>query len=136
MSAVVRHVISPEAFTAINAAVSLGMGSLRAEPPQNLSDWAEDHFKLAGESSHQKGAWESWPFQIGWMDAFSNDDIEHVDVQKSKRVGYTKTVAAFVAYNIAHRRRKQAVWQPTDDDRDSFVKSEIDPVLDLSLIHI
>ena len=129
MSAVVRHVISSEAFTAINAAVSLGMGSLRAEPPQNLSDWAEDHFKLAGESSHQKGAWESWPFQIGWMDAFSNDDIEHVDVQKSKRVGYTKTVAAFVAYNIAHRRRKQAVWQPTDDDRDSFVKSEIDPVL-------
>ncbi len=125
-----RHRCSPEARRAAIAAVRLGLDSLRADPPQRLSDWSAEHFKLAGESSHQKGAWEAWPFQIGWMDAFSNDDIEHVDVQKSKRVGYTKTVAAFVAYNIAHRRRKQAVWQPTDDDRDSFVKSEVDPVLD------
>ena len=42
----------------------------------------------------------------------------------------TKMVTAYVAYNVAHRRRKQALWQPTDDDRDSYVKSEIDPVLD------
>lgn len=122
--------VPAETRSAIRASVRLGLDSLKAEPPQRLSDWARDHFKLAGESSHQKGAWESWPFQIGWMDAFSNDDIEHVDVQKSKRVGYTKTVTAFIAYNIAHRRRKQAVWQPTDDDRDSFVKSEVDPVID------
>ncbi len=125
-----RYRCSPEARRAAIAAVRLGLDSLRADPPQRLSDWSAENFKLAGESSHQKGAWEAWPFQIGWMDAFSNDDIEHVDVQKSKRVGYTKTVSAFVAYNIAHRRRKQAVWQPTDDDRDSFVKSEVEPVLD------
>lgn len=125
-----RFRIARETRAAVMAAVRSGMASMRAEPPQRLSDWAADNFKLAGESSHQKGAWEAWPVQIGWMDAFSNDDIEHVDVQKSKRVGYTKTLVAFVAYNIAHRRRKQALWQPTDDDRDSFVKSEIDPVLD------
>lgn len=122
--------VHPGTRAAVGKAVREGLSSLRAEPPQRLSDWAHENFKLAGESSHQKGSWESWPFQIGWMDAFSNDDIEEVTVQKSKRVGYTKTVTAFVAYNIAHRRRKQAVWQPTDDDRDSFVKSEIDPVLD------
>lgn len=125
----VAHHIDVSTKQAITAAVALGLSSLRAEPPQRLSDWACEHFRLAGESSHQKGGWTPWPFQIGWMDAFSNDDIEHCDVQKSKRVGYTKTVAAFVAYNIAHRRRKQAVYQPTDDDRDSFVKSEIEPVL-------
>lgn len=125
-----RYTIAPETRAALLTATSSGMASLRADPPQNLSDYARDHFKLAGESSHQKGSWTAWPFQTGWMDAFSNDDIEHVDIQKSKRVGYTKTLVAFVAYNIAHRRRKQALWQPTDDDRDSFVKSEIDPVLD------
>lgn len=129
MSAVLAVPLSMETRASIKAGVRLGLSSLRADPPQRLSDWAAEHFKLTGESSHQKGAWEAWPFQIGWMDAFSNDDIEHVDVQKSKRVGYTKTVVAFVAYNIAHRRRKQAVWQPTDDDRDSFVKSELEPVL-------
>lgn len=120
-----------EARKAIRQAVRRGMEPLQADPPQNLSEWAEDHFQLAGESSHQKGAWESWPFQIGIMDAFSSDAIEQVDVQKSKRVGYTKMVTAYVAYNIAHRRRKQALWQPTDDDRDSYVKSEIEPILDL-----
>lgn len=126
----VRHRIAPETAQAIVKSVRLGLDSLRAEPPVRLSDWAERHFKLAGESSHQKGAWEAWPFQLGILDFFSDDRIEDVAIMKSKRVGYTKMVTAFVAYNIAHRRRKQALWQPTDDDRDSYVKSEIEPVLD------
>mgnify|MGYP000479325208 CR=1 FL=1 len=119
----------------INAAVA-GMSSMRAEPPQPLSVWAREHFFLSAESSHTRGQWVAYPFQIGWMDAFSNDDIEEVSMRKSKRVGYTKTLNAFIAYNAAHRRRKQALWQPTDDDRDSFVKSEIDPMLrDVAALH-
>lgn len=115
---------------ALAVALRQGLEPLKADPPQRLADWAATHFQLSGDSSHQKGQWEAWPFQIGWMDAFSNDDIEQVDVQKAKRVGYTKTLVAYVAYNAAHRFRKQALWQPTDDDRDSFVKTEIDPMLD------
>lgn len=122
--------LSKEALYAIKAAVRLGLESLRAEPPQSLSDWAAEHFILAGESSHQKGGWVAWPFQRGILDFMSDDRIEELAVKKSKRVGYTKMITAFVAYNIAHRRRKQALWQPTDDDRDSYVKSEIEPVLD------
>jgi phage terminase large subunit GpA-like protein len=119
-----------ETAAAIKAAVRLGLESLRAEPPERLGDWAQDNFKLAGESSHQKGAWLAWAFQVGILDFMSDDRIEELDVQKAKRVGYTKMVTAFVCYNIAHRRRKQALWQPTDDDRDSYVKTEIDPLLD------
>ncbi len=122
--------IHPETAAAIKAAVRLGLESLRAEPPQRLGDWAREHFKLAGESSHTKGAWVAWPFQVGILDFMSDDQIEELDVMKAKRVGYTKMVTAYVCYNVAHRRRKQALWQPTDDDRDSYVKSEIDPVLD------
>lgn len=122
--------IHPETAEAIKGAVRLGLESLRAEPPQRLGDWARDHFKLAGESSHTKGAWVAWAFQVGILDFMSDDQIEELDVMKAKRVGYTKMVTAFLAYNVAHRRRKQALWQPTDDDRDSYVKSEIDPVLD------
>ena len=122
---------SRETREAIKAAVRLGLSSLRADPPQRLGDWARDHFKLAGESSHQKGAWQAWAFQVGVLDFMSDDRIEELDVMKAKRVGYTKMVTAFIAYNIAHRRRKQALWQPTDDDRDSYVKSEIEPVIDL-----
>ena len=112
----------------VNAALA-GLAPLRAEPPQTLSQWAADHFRLSAESSHTQGQWQAYPFQRGWMDAFSDDAIEEVTVRKSKRVGYTKTLVAFIAYNAAHRRRKQALWQPTDADRDSFVKSEVDPML-------
>lgn len=122
--------LTRDAMAAINAAVRLGLESLRAEVPQTLSQWAAANFVLAGESSHQKGAWQAWPVQEGILDFMSDDRIEELGVMKSKRVGYTKMLTAFIAYNIAHRRRKQALWQPTDDDRDSYVKSEIDPVLD------
>lgn len=123
-------VLHPETAAAIKVALRMGLDSLRADPPRRLGDWAADEFKLAGESSHQKGAWVAWPFQVGILDFMSDDRIEELDVMKAKRVGYTKMVTAFVCYNIAHRRRKQALWQPTDDDRDSYVKSEIDPLLD------
>lgn len=111
------------------ARVLASIAPMRAIAPMSLSRWAAEHFKLSAESSHTQGQWQAFPFQPGWMDAFSNDDIEEVTVRKSKRVGYTKTLVAFIAYNAAHRRRKQALWQPTDDDRDSFVKSEVDPML-------
>jgi len=122
--------VSRRTADAIVGALKLGLSSLRAEPPQSLSEWAADHFKLAGESSHQKGGWVAWSFQVGILDFMSDDRIQELDVLKSKRVGYTKMITAFISYNIAHRRRKQALWQPTDDDRDSYVKSEIDPILD------
>lgn len=114
---------------AVLAAIVAGMAPLQASKPQTLSAWAAENFFLSAESSHTQGQWTAYPFQRGWMDAFSNDDIEEVTVRKAKRVGYTKTLTAFIAYNAVHRRRKQALWQPTDDDRDSFVKSEIDPML-------
>jgi phage terminase large subunit GpA-like protein len=118
-----------ETLRAVVSAVVSGLVPLKMERPQPLSTWAEDNFYLSPEASHTQGDWKAYPFQRGWMDAFSNDDIEEVTVRKAKRVGYTKTLLAFIAYNAAHRRRKQALWMPTDDDRDSFVKSEIEPML-------
>lgn len=124
------HMVAPrETVRAIVRGVSAGVAPLRTLPPMTLSEWAAEHFFLSAEGSHMQGRWEAYPFQCGWMDAFSNDDIEEVTLQKAKRVGYTKTLLAFIAYNAAHRRRKQALWQPTDDDRDSFVKSEVEPMI-------
>lgn len=118
-----------ETKRAVVEAALAGLAPLRSVPPMTLSAWAAEHFCLSAESSHTQGRWQAYPFQRGWMDAFSNDDIEEVTIRKAKRVGYTKTLLAFIAFNAAHRRRNQAIWQPTDDDRDSFVKAEVDPML-------
>lgn len=115
---------------AIARAVRLGLETMRAKPPMRLSDWAQRHFVLDGDSSHQRGRWEAWPFQIGMMDCMSHDDIAELTVIKSKRVGYTKILTASIGYDAAYRRRNQALWQPTDDDRDSFAKSEVEPMID------
>lgn len=122
--------ISKETAEAIKRAVQTGLDGLKSEERQRLADWAAQHFLMAGESSQQKGGWSAWVFQVGMMDFMSDDRIQDLYIMKSKRVGYTKMVSAYVAYAIAHLRRNLALWQPTDDDRDSYVKSEIDPVLD------
>ncbi len=125
-----RFPASAETIEAIIAAVHLGLEPLRARPPMRLSVWAARHFMMAGESSHQRGAWAAWPFQPAILDWMADDDIEELDVFKAKRIGYTKMLTASLGYEAAWRRRNQALWQPTDDDRDSYVKSEVDPMMD------
>jgi phage terminase large subunit GpA-like protein len=125
-----RHAAPAVSRQAVARAVRLGMESMRAQPPMRLSDWASEHFVLAGESSQQRGGWVAWPFQVGILDGMSDDDIEELDVFKAKRIGYTKMLTASLGFDAAYRRRNQALWQPTDDDRDSYVKTEVDPMID------
>jgi phage terminase large subunit GpA-like protein len=113
----------------ITRAIRSGLKSLEVPEPIRLSQWAAKHFYLSAESSYVEGAWEAYPFQPAIMDAFSNDDIEVVVVKKSARVGYTKMLVALIAYVAHHKRRNQAVWQPTDDDSEEFVKTELDTML-------
>lgn len=113
----------------IRKAIRSGLKSLEAPDPLRLSQWAAKHFYLSAESSYVEGAWVAYPFQLAIMDAFSNDDIEVVVVKKSARVGYTKMLVAAIAYFAHHKRRNQAVWQPTDDDAEEFVKVELDTML-------
>lgn len=123
--------IPRETAAALKLSIRQGLDRLHAQEPEPLSEWAGQNFVLAGDSSHQKGQWQAWEFQIGLLDFMSDSRIEEFNLMKSKRVGYSKMLVAYVMYCIAHRRRKVALWQPTDDDRDSFVKTEIDPALAL-----
>lgn len=106
-----------------------GLAAFGSPVPQSLSEWAIDHFYLSAESSYVEQAWTPWPFQLAIMACMSNDDIAEVTFKKSARVGYTKMLLAFIGYTAHHRRRNQCVWQPTDDDRDEFVKTELEPML-------
>lgn len=106
-----------------------GLAAFGVPSPISLVDWAEKHFYLSAESSYVEQQWRAWPFQRAIMACISNDDIEEIDWPKAARVGNTKIMLAAIGYFAEHKRRNQAIWQPTDDDRDEFVKTELDPML-------
>jgi terminase, large subunit len=113
----------------IQKAIRRGLAPMGAPDPLTLAEWAAKHFYLSAESSYVEQAWEAYPFQVAVMNAISNDDIREVDWLKSARVGYTKIILAAMLYHAEHKRRNQAIWQPTDDDSDEFVKVELEPAL-------
>lgn len=113
----------------LSSAWSDGMKAFGAPQAKSYPEWAEQHFYLSRESSYGESGWKAWPFQPAIMACMANDDIYEVDVEKSARVGYTKMFLGLLMYNAHHRRRNQAVWQPTDEDRDEFVKTEVEPTL-------
>jgi len=113
----------------IERSLMLGMQAFGVPEPLTLDQWAEKHFYLSKESSYVEQKWKAWPFQRAILSWMSNDDIEEINWRKSARVGYTKCILACIGYTAHHKRRNQALWQPTDDDRDEFVKTELDPML-------
>lgn len=116
-------------FPALEKHLARGLGAFGVPPPMTLDEWAQEHFYLSAESSYVEQQWTPWWFQRAIMCCISNDDIREIIWRKSARVGYTKIILAAIGYFAQHKRRNQVLWQPTDDDRDEFVKTELDPML-------
>lgn len=114
---------------ALESHLARGLGAFGVPEPMTLDEWAREHFYLSAESSYVEQRWTPWWFQRAIMACISNDDIREVIWRKSARVGYTKIILAAIGYFAQHKRRNQVLWQPTDDDRDEFVKTELDPML-------
>lgn len=121
--------MTPELRAALASVIRRSLRPLRLPRPMRLSEWAEEHFYLSVESSNIEGRWRAWPFQPGIMDVMADDEIHHVTIRKSARVGYTKMLLAHTAYEAEHKRRNAVIYQPTDDDRDEFVTTELEPML-------
>lgn len=116
-------------LTDIELPLKRGLSAFAVPAPKTLDQWAQEHFYLSAESSYVEQSWSPWWFQRAIMACISNDDIAEVDWRKSARVGYTKIILAAMGYFAEHKRRNQIMWQPTDDDRDEFVKTELEPML-------
>lgn len=121
--------IDTSQLRAVETALARGLNAWRVQEPMTLEHWSTEHFYLSAESSYVEQKWTPWPFQRAIMAVISNDDVAEVSLKKSARVGYTKILLAAILYNAEHRRRNQCIWQPTDDDGEDFVKSELDPAL-------
>lgn len=117
------------ALPEVDRRLQAGMAAWAVPELESLDEWACEHFYLSTESSYVEQAWSPWWFQKPIMACISNDDIYEIDWRKSARVGYTKIILAAMGYFAQHKRRNQIMWQPTDDDRDEFVKTELEPML-------
>lgn len=113
----------------IERALRRGQRTWVRPPPLSGSEWAERHFYLSAESSYVEQRWRSMPPQVVLLDVMCSDAVRDVTLMKSARVGYTKMLLACIGYFAQHRRRNQIVWQPTDEDADDFVKTELDTML-------
>ena len=102
---------------------------LRATVPLTGSQWANRHFYLSPESSGTEGVWKCYPYQVALLNWMTSDDIEEVNFQKSRRVGYTKCLMAAAACLIHQKNRNIAIWHPTDGDAKDFVTDEVDTLL-------
>ena len=118
-----------DAVVDLQPEVSRGLGLFRPRREMRLSEWAAENFYLSAESSYVEQRWSAYPYQVGIMDCMGNDAVEEVVLRKSARVGYTKMVLAALAYFAEHKARNQAIWQPTDEDSDEFVKTELEPMI-------
>lgn len=116
-------------IAALRGALRKGLSPLTVEPPIKPADWAKKYFYLSAEASHGQQRWNPYAYQGPILNVFGNEDIEQIAFIKSARVGYTKMLDIKVAWTAEHKRRNQAIWQPTDEDRDSYVKTEIDSMI-------
>lgn len=121
--------ISSDQRTALSLAIRRALRVLRQPKPMRHSQWAEKHFYLSQESSYIEGRWQCWPPQRALMDIMGHDEVHHFTMRKSARVGYTKMFLSHTAYDAEHKRRNAVIYQPTDDDRDEFVTTELEPML-------
>lgn len=111
------------------AAFKRAVAPLRTRIPLSGSSWANRHFYLSPESSGTEGRWSCYPYQVAWLNWMTSDDIEEVNFQKSRRVGYTKCLMAATGCMIEQKNRNVAIWHPTDGDAKDFVTDEIDTLL-------
>lgn len=116
-------------LSAIQQAISSGLRTLECAAPLRLSEWAAQHFYLSAESSYVEQRWAAYPYQHAILDVMSHDEIEEVTLIKSARVGCTKIMLAAIGYYAEHKRRNQALWQPTDEDSDDFCKTEVETMM-------
>lgn len=110
-------------------AAKRGVRQYRVTVPLLGAPWADENFYLSPESSGTEGRWKTYPYQIAILNWMTSDDIEEVNFQKSRRVGYTKCLLAATASLIVQKNRNVAIWQPTDGDAKDFVTDEVETML-------
>jgi phage terminase large subunit GpA-like protein len=108
------------------------LAALKPAPKVTLSEWAEANFVLASGSSARPGRFRLWPFQREILDVIGDAVTERVVIQKSVRVGLTKSLVAAIYATAATDPCACILLVPTDDDARGISTDEIEPAFEQS----
>nr|WP_314076349.1 phage terminase large subunit family protein [uncultured Roseococcus sp.] len=103
-----------------------------APPPKlTVSQWADEHRHLSGESSAEPGRWDTGraEYQRGIMDAVSDPRADTVVVMSSAQVGKTEFINNLVGYHIHQDPAPILVIQPTTEMGEAWSKDRLAPML-------
>ncbi len=113
----------------VSKAIREGLGSAVPPPDLTLSEWSARKMVLSGEYSASRGAFHSFPYQLGIMDAMTDPRNKRVVVMKSARVGYSQCLNNGVGYYIEHDPSQILLVQPRNSDAEDHSKTWIAPML-------
>jgi phage terminase large subunit GpA-like protein len=117
---------------AVTKLVAEALTALQPPAKLSLSEWSEKHFVLASGSSARPGRFRLWSFQKEILDVIGDQVTERVIVQKSTRVGLTKSLVAAIAATAATDPCACILLMPTDDDCRGISVDEIEPAFEQS----
>lgn len=104
-----------------------------AQPPPdlNVAQWADEYRVLSREASAEPGRWrcDRAPYQIGIMEAFTDNSIHTIVVMSSAQVGKTEMLLNVIGYHIHQDPSPILLLQPTLEMAETFSKDRLAPMV-------
>lgn len=115
----------------LNAAIARAIAGIK--PPERLtvSQWADKHRRLSGESSAEVGRWRTsrTPYLAEIMDAFTDPWVREIAVWASSQVGKSECLNNMVGYVIDQDPGSMLFIQPTSVDAKEYSKLRLAPMI-------
>lgn len=96
-----------------------------------VSGWADENRVLDAKSSSEPGPWRTsrTPYLRGIMDAFSDYEVEEIDIQKPAQSGGTEGIQNMIGYSISCDPGPSLLVMPRDDDCDYAAENRLKPMI-------
>ena len=109
------------------------MGHFSITPPPDLkpSEWAEEHIYIpVGNARPGLISFEEMTYQRGMLDAAADPEIQRITLKMGAQTGKTMTSLCLMGYYTLHRPLSQMFMQPTERDKDKWLETKFNPMVD------
>lgn len=102
-------------------------------PPEDrtVSQWADHHRVLDAKSSAEPGPWRTsrTPYLRGIMDAFSDDEVEEITIQKPSQSAGTEAILNMIGDCISEDPGPALLVEAREDDCDYMTENRLKPMI-------